>query len=330
MPTGDHDPVFACADLDAAIRWFVDQLGFRLRSIWPADEPRVAVVERGDTRVRLQRDTGTGTSPWPLPSAPSPLPAHPTEVVVRANAAAWHSGRAGMRYLDLIPGRLGGRYIASRIRLDTGGPVPDYVHFHRITVQLLYCVRGDIEVVYEDQGPPLRMATGDCIVQPPTIRHRVLHADAGAEVVEFACPAEHETIVDHGLALPNGRATDRDHGGQRFLHDRAAAARWTTAPGAERLARREFAVDAATHGFATARVTAFDRDGIAHSAVRATPAEAKAIAFTFVLRGSASTRGDDGRDLRLDAGDAWTVCPARPRDWRDATPDFEALEIESR
>ena len=37
--------------------------------------------------------------------------------------AAFHEGRAGMRYRDLIPGRLGGRFIASHILIPTGGPV---------------------------------------------------------------------------------------------------------------------------------------------------------------------------------------------------------------
>ena len=38
---------------------------------------------------------------------------------------AWGVGRAGMRYRDLIPDRLGGAFIASHIRILEGGPVPD-------------------------------------------------------------------------------------------------------------------------------------------------------------------------------------------------------------
>jgi hypothetical protein len=40
-----------------------------------------------------------------------------------------------MRYRDLIPGGSGGRYIASHITIDEGGPVSDWVHFHRIALQ---------------------------------------------------------------------------------------------------------------------------------------------------------------------------------------------------
>ena len=42
----------------------------------------------------------------------------------------WVIGRAGMRYRDLIPGRLGGSIIASHIRIPDAGPVPDYA-LHR-------------------------------------------------------------------------------------------------------------------------------------------------------------------------------------------------------
>ena len=40
------------------------------------------------------------------------------------------------------PDRLGGRFIASHIRIEQGGPVPDYVHFHKIRFQMIYMTRG--------------------------------------------------------------------------------------------------------------------------------------------------------------------------------------------
>ncbi len=59
-------------------------------------------------------------------------------------------GRAGMGYRDLLPDRWGGRFIASHILIRDGGPVPDYVHFHRVRFQLIFCARGWVDVVYED------------------------------------------------------------------------------------------------------------------------------------------------------------------------------------
>ena len=94
----------------------------------------------------------------------------------------WGHGRAGMKYRDLIPGRLGGCFIASHIKIADGGPVPDYVHYHRIRFQMIYCLTGWVKVVYEDQGEPFVMRRGDCVLQPPEIRHRVLESSDGLEV----------------------------------------------------------------------------------------------------------------------------------------------------
>ena len=113
------------------------------------------------------------------------------------DANAWGVGRAGMLYRDLASSRLGGAFIASHIRIPDGGPVPDVVHFHSVSFQLIFCQQGWVDVVYEDQGPPIKLTRGDCVIQPPGIRHRVLKASKGLEVVEIGLPAEHLTEVDH-------------------------------------------------------------------------------------------------------------------------------------
>jgi mannose-6-phosphate isomerase-like protein (cupin superfamily) len=123
------------------------------------------------------------------------------------------------RYRELMPSRAGGSVVASHIRVGTNGPVPDYVHFHRVQFQIIYCVRGWAKLVYEDGGPPSIMRAGDCVVQPPTIRHRVLESGDGLEVVEVTCPAEHETIADHAMTLPTETprpVSQRVWHGQRF------------------------------------------------------------------------------------------------------------------
>ena len=113
-------------------------------------------------------------------------------------------GRAGMRYRDLIPDRWGGSFVASHITIPEGGPVPDYVHFHKVRFQMIFVKSGWVRLVYEDQGEPFVMVAGDCVLQPPEIRHRVLESSPGLEVIEIGCPALHETIADWSLALPNG------------------------------------------------------------------------------------------------------------------------------
>ena len=249
----------ATADLDAALDFYVHQLGFRLELIMPADAPRMALVSGYGIQLRLDATAAqTSTTPvrlrlplaaraahlpqelllispdgvqieWAdLEQAPLNPPGTQEFVLCRAaQKTSWVRGRAGMRYRDLLPGRLGGRFIASHIRIEDGGPVPDYVHYHEVQLQLIYCHRGWVRVVYEDQGEPFTMLPGDCVLQPPTIRHRVLEASAGLEVIEFGSPAEHPTRRDHELELPNAAIQPgRRYGGQRFVHHQAATALW--------------------------------------------------------------------------------------------------------
>ena len=159
-----------------------------------------------------------------------------------------------MQYRDLIPSRLGGRFVASHIRIPEGGPVPDYVHFHKIRFQMIYCRKGWTRLVYEDQGEPFLLRAGDCVLQPPEIRHRVLEASPGLEMIEVGCPAVHETIADHVLQLPTPHLLpERRFAGQRFVRHVAASARWEPwrLPGFE---ARDTGIGAATEGLAGVRV----------------------------------------------------------------------------
>lgn len=187
----------ACIDLDAAMDYYVGELDFRLDMIMPADAPRVAELSGHGIGLRLECVENSGERA----AVPCAMPE--TILVQRSTGdGAWGDGRAGMQYRDLVPGRLGGHFIASHIRIPNGGPVPDYVHYHRVGFQMIFCRRGWVKVVYEDQGPPFVMHAGDCVLQPPTIRHRVREASKGLEVVGVGSPAKHETWRDHALALP--------------------------------------------------------------------------------------------------------------------------------
>lgn len=159
-----------------------------------------------------------------------------------------------MEYRDLVPGRLGGRLIASHIRLSAGGPVPDYVHYHKVEFQMIYCHRGRVKVVYEDQGPPFWLEPGDCVLQPPEIRHRVLEAAAGTEVIEIGVPAVHETWVEHEIDLPTGKLNpNRGFSGQRFVRHIASEAAWIGS-GEDGFVSRDTGIASATDGFADVRI----------------------------------------------------------------------------
>jgi quercetin dioxygenase-like cupin family protein len=226
----------------------------RLERIHPADDPRVAVVSGHGLRIRLDTsdappgdvriladdpvliaggDTalvspgGTRIGIEPLdPPVIQPPTEHAFVVRRLADGAPWVVGRAGMEYRDLVPGRLGGAMIASHIRIPTGGPVPDMVHYHKVGFQLIFCIRGWVDVVYEDQGGTRRLFPGDCFVQPPEIRHRVLHASDGIEVIEIGVPGRtRHRVIDHDMALPTPHdRPDREFHGQRFVHNRAEGA----------------------------------------------------------------------------------------------------------
>ena len=205
-----------------------------------------------------------------------------------------------MRYRDLIPGRLSGRYIASHIEIPDGGEVPDYVHFHDVVFQMIFCAAGWVRVVYEDQGEPFVLRAGDCVLQPPLIRHRVLEASPGLEVIEIGCPAEHLTRRDHRLDLPTSpRRPTRDFSGQRFVHHVAAGA--PTAPwrGTD-LPCRDTGIGAATDGLA--KVVVANGPG-------ATPwlETVDDMTLLCVLAGSASLELGGGRGEELRRGSAATL-----------------------
>ncbi len=156
-----------------------------------------------------------------------PKPTQAFEVRRLSDGASWVIGRAGMHYRDLVPDRLGGSIIASHIRIPDGGPVPDMVHYHTVGFQLIYCYHGWVRLVYEDQGPPFLLEAGDCVTQPPGIRHQVLEASDELQVIEIAVPAEHMTTIDHELSLPTPHyQPEREFQGQVFCHYRSTDADW--------------------------------------------------------------------------------------------------------
>jgi quercetin dioxygenase-like cupin family protein len=299
-----------CADFDAALD-LLRRLGLRLEILYPADDPHTAWLTYQGMKLRLT--SSPDASP---PSAD--LPEFRPEFVVTKVGNDSVEGRAGMLYRDLIPGRLGGRYIASHIVIADGGPVADWVHFHRIAFQLI-CVRwGWVRVVYQDQGEPFVMAAGDMVLQPPGIRHRVLESSAGLEVVEISCPALHETLADHDMVLPNGRSAEpKSYGGQLFLHHVAARSAWAEWRGARAQAT---GVEEATGGLAQARILAPGPS----PTIEMPPHEGELV-FGFVLEGSA--RLDRGEGPALSPADAFAIPPGEP--WRidRASDDFRLLHV---
>lgn len=319
--------VVPCLDLDQTLSFFIENLGFRIEMITPADNPKMAIVSGYGLRLclrsggsgkdiflrlhstdrkaqTLQAPNGT-TIEIINPSVGVELPELRESLVVTplTSDASWTVGRAGMRYRDLIPSRLGGVFIASHIHITNGGPVPDYVHYHRINFQMIYCKSGWVRVVYEDQGAPFVMHAGDCVLQPPEIRHRVLESSDNLEVIEIGAPAEHETFAEHQITLPNAQLKpDRDFSGQRFVRHVAEQSPWLPwrYSGFE---ARNTGIDTATSGYASAMTVRAKK-----SAVITESKHQHQLLFMFILSGSATLEaGSDHETKQLQIGTSVTL-----------------------
>ena len=343
--------VLSSGEFDADLEFFTTKLKFRLEAIFPADQPRVAVLCGHGLRVRLDRQAQAGngrirlhcrqlkssgdeevllTSPGgtqvELVDVAPPVclaPHTPSYTVSKLrDDAAWSVGRAGMEYRDLLPTREGGRFVASHIRIRNGGPVPDYVHFHRIRFQMIYCYRGWVRLVYEGQGPAFVMRSGDCVLQPPEIRHRVLEASDGLEVIEIGSPAEHLTCVDHDMALPTdeylpGRCFD----GQQFVFHKSSEATWG-APQADGFEQRDLGIATATRGLASVvvhrRVAGRQPSFATHNAE---------LLLRFVLRGGLWLHAGDHEAAELGSGDCFALPAGTICSVTNCSDDLELLEV---
>ena len=353
MTDGPHgieaaEIVLPCSELDETVAFFTDRLGFRVDAIIPADDPSAVVVSGHGLRVRLER--GAPGAPGVLRLLARDRPAGPRELIApngtrielvesdpplvlpqvrqsfvltrMSDGTKWGVGRAGMRYRDLIPDRQGGRFIASHIQIPDSGPVPDYVHYHRVRFQAIFCYRGWVRVAYEDQGPPLVMNEGDCVLQPPQIRHRVLECSPGLEVIEIGCPAVHETRVDHELDLPTASLRPgRAFGGQRFVYHVASTAQWRPwrLQGFE---ARDTGIAAATDGLAGMQVVR----PLGTPEMQTCSVDTEFL-FMFVLRGTAALHHDGRCPERLVAGDCFVAPAGMRHGLAECSGDLELLEV---
>jgi quercetin dioxygenase-like cupin family protein len=344
--------VLPCSELEATLDFFTARLGFAVQQILPADKPVVAVISGHGIRIRLDLNATQGpgqlrlncTVPDQAGKQPTILVAPNGTRIELANAnpsiempeeqqsfvltrqdenAVWVTGRAGMRYRDLIPGRQGGRFIASHIQIQSAGPVPDYVHYHQVRFQLIYCYQGWVRVVYEDQGEPFVLRAGDCVLQPPGIRHRVLESSEGLEVIEVGCPADHRTHADPEMSLPTRAvAPERYFEGQRFVRHQADSAIWQPwrIPGLE---CRDSGIGAATDGLASVQVVRPSgpvkaQDWVSHDGE---------FLFLFLLSGSLSLLRNGLDQELLRATDACVIPRAMQHAFAECSGDLEFLEV---
>jgi quercetin dioxygenase-like cupin family protein len=337
------------SELRDDLPFFTKTLKMRLDMIYPADNPEVAVLSGHGLRVRIEK--GAKEAPGTLRiltenpesfadgkreliapngtrieidelNPPLVLPRTEHAFVVRrlADQAPWVIGRAGMEYRDLIPTRLGGAMIASHIRVPDG-KVPDMVHFHKVGFQLIFCIRGWVDVLYEDQGGMRRLHAGDCFIQPPGIRHRVVESGENIEVIEIGVPAEHVTEIDHKMKLPTKtRRPQRQWDGQKFVHNTGKKGSFKPfrIPGFE---ARDTTINTNTRGVASvmvARPSGKPAPWMKHDGD---------ILFTFVMKGNMMLEGEGKDPYRLSAGDAFVIPPHMATRYSESSKDLELLEV---
>ncbi|CAF1059924.1 unnamed protein product [Adineta steineri] len=350
--------VVSCLSLDETVTFFKDRLGFRVDMISPADDPSVTIISGYGLQIRLERNTDHSTQSLgtirlhlkdesdvdtnettdlvapngtkiQLVKTNSKLtipPINQSFVLSRMNTDnQWIKGRAGMNYRDLIPDRQGGRFIASHIQIPNGGIVNDHVHYHNIRFQMIYVYKGWVRLVYEDQGDPFVLHAGDCVLQPPLIRHRVLESSPGLEVIERACPAVHDTFIDHNMELPNTtQQVNRLYGeGQRFLkyistEEKLQWQPWRL-PGFK---CQDLGIGAATQGLAGSKIIHSNGD------VMCQPCQHKAeFVFLFILKGQLSLHINEQIIEKLTDGDAFVLPENITYAFTHWSNDLQLLEV---
>ncbi len=337
--------VLPATPFDETLEFFITEGGFRLENIMPADAPETALisghglhirldstVQNGpaqlnildpgrDNDLRLEAPNGTVIVFNPQASPVSRPAAIPEFVITRCTNRDWGSGRAGMLYRDLIPGRQGGFLIGSHIRIPDAGPVPDHVHHHDIDFQMIYCHHGWVRVVYEDQGEPFTLKAGDCVLQPPHIRHRVLESSGNLEVIEFGSPASHLTAIDHDMSLPTQITTpDRSFAGQQFVRFRRDHARWhpSDLDGFEMM---DTGIGQATDGLASVTIHRCATNGVARMGGH------DSLTVLFVLSGEIGLELSDSTHHHLNKADCVVLPPATNYSLDCLTDTVELLRV---
>lgn len=104
--------------------------------------------------------------------------------------------RAFFEYRDLgIREATQGRFNAEVIR---AGTVKDYkragLHYHKLDFQLVYVLKGWVKFDYEGEGS-FTLKAGDCVLQPPEIRHELTAFSRDMELLEVTSPADFRTVA---------------------------------------------------------------------------------------------------------------------------------------
>ena len=115
--------------------------------------------------------------------------------ISRARDGGFDGGglRGFFEYRDLgIAGATSCRFGAHVIRAREACTDGTGRHRHGLGFQMVYVLQGSCTFWYEEEGEFL-LEPGDCVYQPPGIRHELQSCSADCELLEITMPAEFST-----------------------------------------------------------------------------------------------------------------------------------------
>ena len=102
--------------------------------------------------------------------------------------------RSFFEYRDLgIRDVTEGRYMAHVIRAKQACTDGTGFHRHPLDFQIFYVLKGTVRFRYDGHGEH-DLVAGDCVHQPPGIRHELMSCSDDCEILEITSPAEFETL----------------------------------------------------------------------------------------------------------------------------------------
>jgi mannose-6-phosphate isomerase-like protein (cupin superfamily) len=101
--------------------------------------------------------------------------------------------RSFFEYRDLgIGAATGGKYHAQVIRATDVCRDGTGRHTHTLDFQMVYVLKGTVTFWYEGEGE-ITMGAGDCVHQPPGIKHELMSCSSDCELLEITSPEVFET-----------------------------------------------------------------------------------------------------------------------------------------
>ena len=115
--------------------------------------------------------------------------------ITKASDSSFESGLRGFfEYKNLgIEEATSGDFGANVIKAVDGKHANGEWHYHKLTFQMVYILKGSVEFEYKGEGTFV-LNEGDVIHQPPEIHHREIKHSADLELIEITSPAQFETV----------------------------------------------------------------------------------------------------------------------------------------